>query len=170
MDRTAPPARPLFAVGAALAVVLTSCGAPESGSPDSLVLADAYELGGYNPVAGYGAAGHTLSDGQLQRACLARALAQNPRYLILDEATAMLDAATTATIIGLVMTRACDNLGVLLISHDEPLLAAACTRIATMREGALTTARASPHSVEPDRVGGRRPLSTSCRCGCVTNP
>ncbi|WP_410870340.1 ABC transporter ATP-binding protein [Nocardia sp. A7] len=81
---------------------------------------------------------HALSDGQLQRACLARALAQHPRYLILDEATAMLDAATTASIIRLVMTHATDNLGVLLISHDEPLLDTACTRIATMREGTLT--------------------------------
>ena len=39
---------------------------------------------------------HQVSDGQLQRACLARSLAQQPKYLICDEATAMLDAATTA--------------------------------------------------------------------------
>ncbi|MFD3591838.1 ABC transporter substrate-binding protein [Nocardia sp. NPDC058640] len=59
--------RPLFAVGAALTVALTSCGAPDSGSADSLVLADAYELGGYNPVAGYGAAGEAkVYDGLLK--------------------------------------------------------------------------------------------------------
>ena len=33
---------------------------------------------------------HQVSDGQLQRACLARSLAQQPKYLICDEATAML--------------------------------------------------------------------------------
>ncbi|MBW0272403.1 transporter [Nocardia sp. MH4] len=62
-------ARSLFAVGAAcaLAVALSSCGAPTSGSTDSLVLADAYELGGYNPVAGYGAAGEAkMYDGLLR--------------------------------------------------------------------------------------------------------
>ncbi|MGW5436583.1 ABC transporter substrate-binding protein [Nocardia asteroides] len=62
-------ARPLFAVGAAcaLAVAGSACGAPTSGPTDSLVLADAYELGGYNPVAGYGAAGEAkVYDGLLR--------------------------------------------------------------------------------------------------------
>lgn len=86
---------------------------------------------------------HALSDGQLQRACVARALAQRPRYLILDEATAMLDAATTATVIRLIMSEAATGLGVLLISHDQPLLTAACTRTTTVTTGTLTPHRPS---------------------------
>ncbi len=65
-----------------------------------------------------------VSDGQLQRAALARALAQDPAYLICDEATAMLDAVTTAVIAALVRRRAELGLGVLAISHDTALLTA----------------------------------------------
>lgn len=73
---------------------------------------------------------HQVSDGQLQRACLARALVQEPRYLICDEATAMLDAATTATLVRLVEAEAAGHgVGVLLVSHDEELLAACCSRV-----------------------------------------
>ncbi|OZF53040.1 ABC transporter ATP-binding protein [Rhodococcus sp. 14-2470-1b] len=68
---------------------------------------------------------HQVSDGQLQRACVARALAQKPEYLICDEATAMLDAATTAAIIRLIQGHAhAAGMGVLMISHDIELLAA----------------------------------------------
>lgn len=68
---------------------------------------------------------HQVSDGQLQRACVARALAQEPKYLICDEATAMLDAATTASIVRLVQDEARSaGMGVLMISHDTQLLTA----------------------------------------------
>ncbi|GLY51274.1 ABC transporter ATP-binding protein [Lentzea sp. NBRC 102530] len=66
---------------------------------------------------------HEVSDGQLQRACLARALALNPRYLICDEMTTMLDASTTAALVGVIrdyQTRS--GAGVLAISHDATLL------------------------------------------------
>ncbi|MFE4499295.1 ABC transporter ATP-binding protein [Rhodococcus sp. NPDC056743] len=73
---------------------------------------------------------HQVSDGQLQRAALARSLAQQPRYLICDEATAMLDAATTSTLVRLIERRATDHgIGVLLISHDRDLLDACCADV-----------------------------------------
>jgi len=65
---------------------------------------------------------HQVSDGQLQRACLARALVQRPRYLICDEMTAMLDPATTATLATVVAEQSRDGLGVLAISHHLALL------------------------------------------------
>lgn len=65
---------------------------------------------------------HQVSDGQLQRACLARAVALRPRYLICDEATAMLDPSTTATIAHLVRELADAGTGVLAVSHDRSLL------------------------------------------------
>lgn len=82
---------------------------------------------------------HEVSDGQLQRACVARALAQRPRYLLCDEPTAMLDAATTAAIARLLTTRATTgDLGLLLVSHDRPLLDACHARVHTLTAGTLT--------------------------------
>lgn len=66
---------------------------------------------------------HEVSDGQLQRACLARALVLAPRYLLCDEMTAMVDASTTAALVGVVRAEVTRRgLGVLAISHDEDLL------------------------------------------------
>jgi peptide/nickel transport system ATP-binding protein len=65
---------------------------------------------------------HEVSDGQLQRACLARALVLCPRYLLCDEMTAMLDASTTAALVGVVTEQARGGVGVLAVSHDEELL------------------------------------------------
>jgi ABC-type dipeptide/oligopeptide/nickel transport system ATPase subunit len=73
---------------------------------------------------------HAVSDGQLQRACLARALAHRPDYLLCDEATAMLDASTqahVAAVVGDYQRR--HAAGVLVISHDPALLARWTTRV-----------------------------------------
>lgn len=68
---------------------------------------------------------HEVSEGQLQRACLARALAVRPRYLLCDEMTAMLDASTTAALVSAVREYcAAEDVGVLAVSHDSALLSA----------------------------------------------
>ncbi len=67
---------------------------------------------------------HAVSDGQLQRACLARALAPVPDYLLCDEATTMLDAANQALLAAVITGyQRRRRAGVLLVSHDPALLA-----------------------------------------------
>ncbi|GAA3139011.1 ABC transporter ATP-binding protein [Nonomuraea roseoviolacea] len=66
---------------------------------------------------------HEVSDGQLQRACVARALALEPRYLVCDEMTTMLDASTQAHLVTRIEAyRERTGAGVLAVSHDAELL------------------------------------------------
>jgi peptide/nickel transport system ATP-binding protein len=72
---------------------------------------------------------HEVSDGQLQRACLARALVLRPRWLVCDEMTAMLDASTTAALVAAVEAyRTETGAGLLAVGHDRVLLNRWCDR------------------------------------------
>ncbi|WUI03512.1 ATP-binding cassette domain-containing protein [Spirillospora sp. NBC_00431] len=91
---------------------------------------------------------HEVSDGQLQRACLARALGSDPRYLLCDEMTAMLDASSAATLVHLIRTQTDEGRrGALLVSHDPDLLNATCDDVVQWHD--LTTT-ATP---QPDPAG-----------------
>lgn len=63
-----------------------------------------------------GEEGHNLSGGQRQRLQIARAVLRQPRYLILDEATANLDAKTEKKVLA-ALTDALPETGFLVISH-----------------------------------------------------
>lgn len=76
-----------------------------------------------------------LSGGQVQRAMLARALAQQPRYLLADEATAHLDPITGKAVAQVLRSRADAGMGVLLVTHDVHLAETIADRTYRMQEG-----------------------------------
>ncbi|MBM4443312.1 MAG: ABC transporter ATP-binding protein [Candidatus Rokubacteria bacterium] len=77
-----------------------------------------------------------LSGGERQRAVLARALAQEPRLLVLDEPTAHLDLRYQAECVGLLRrlnrTR---GMTVVLVAHDLNLAAEVCDRLLLLAWG-----------------------------------
>lgn len=81
---------------------------------------------------------HEVSDGQLQRACLARALVLQPRYIICDEMTSMLDVSTQASLLQTLADEQQErDVGLLLISHDRELVEHWCTRVIELKDGRL---------------------------------
>lgn len=77
-----------------------------------------------------------LSGGELQRVCAARALGPELRFLLCDEASAMLDLVTQARLWRFLLEQAeRRGLGILIVSHDGALLSRLCTRVAGLNSG-----------------------------------
>ena len=76
---------------------------------------------------------HELSGGELQRFCIARAVASHPRYLIADEVSTMLDALTQAQIWRFLLDWQADTgAGMVLVSHSPALLDHLATRTVSL--------------------------------------
>jgi len=81
----------------------------------------------------------TLSGGELQRVAIIRALASDPKYLILDEATSMLDISLQASIINMILDKfSGPDKAILMISHDSSLIECVCDRVYELRDGKCT--------------------------------
>jgi iron complex transport system ATP-binding protein len=78
-----------------------------------------------------------LSGGERQRVRLARALAQQPRALLLDEPTNHLDMYAQISLIELLHEINADDLALVVVSHDINFIAASCTHVKILHEGAF---------------------------------
>ncbi|MFW6142322.1 MAG: ABC transporter ATP-binding protein [Candidatus Saliniplasma sp.] len=88
-----------------------------------------------------------LSGGELQRVVVARALAQEPRLIFLDEATSHLDIGHKLEIMELMKDRAkLMDVGVLSIHHNLNLAARYCDNIVLLDDGEVH-AKGSPKKV-----------------------
>ena len=75
-----------------------------------------------------------LSGGEMQRAALARALAQTPQLLLLDEPTNHLDPLARASLLGQVKRK---GIAVIAVLHDLALVAPFADSVAVIAQGRL---------------------------------
>jgi len=93
-----------------------------------------------------------ISGGERQRVVIARALAQEPKLLLLDEPTSHLDIAHQVAVMDLIWGLSRDGLGVLAVFHDLNLAAQYSDRLVVLSGGRVIADGAPASVVTPSVI------------------
>ena len=81
---------------------------------------------------------HELSGGQLQRVCIARAISQKPKFILLDEAISSLDVSVQVQVLDLLIElKEKYNLSYLFITHDLSAVTYICDKVMFLKNGEI---------------------------------
>jgi iron complex transport system ATP-binding protein len=107
---------------------------------------------------------HELSGGEKQRVLLARALAQEPGVILLDEPTSFLDLKYKKEIFDLIASLTKEKgLSVVIVSHDIDLVAQYCHRIVMLKNGSVHV------TGTPDQVISAASIETVYECAVLVD-
>ncbi len=94
---------------------------------------------------------NSLSSGERQRVVIARALAQAPRILLLDEPTSHLDLHHQHAIMDLLASLNNEGMSILVVNHDLNLASLYCRRLVLLHEGSVF-AQGAPGSIINEQI------------------
>ena len=106
----------------------------------------------------------TLSGGERQRVFVSRALAQQPRVLLLDEPTSNLDVYHQLKVLGLVRRLVDEGLTAIAAIHDLQMAARYCDRLVLLSEGRVLA------EGTPEEVLTRETIESAFGVRCAVHP
>lgn len=93
-----------------------------------------------------------LSSGERQRAFIARALAQTPSVLLLDEPTSHLDISYQLEVMEMLKTLAQSGTTVAIVMHDLNLAGLYCERLIAMKQGRIAASGTADEVLTPENI------------------